>query len=311
MTKIAIVGIGAVGGYFGGKLAKHYENSDQIEVYFIARGENEKSIKLNGLRVETTRGNFIAYPRKISSDPSSIGVVDILIACTKNYDIEQTILQLKPCITKDSIILPLLNGVEGYDLIKNILPANDVLNGCVYLVSQLVEPGFVRETGKLEQLYFGSSTIQHKKLLELESIFVNANIRAAISPDIQETTWCKFIFISTLATITSYLNTSIGEIISDEISKDQLLTLLTEIKMVAETIQISLPADILKRIVDKLEGLPFDTTSSMYIDFHKGNSTELESLTGYIVRLGKKLNIPTPTYNLMYDELKIRDFQKS
>jgi 2-dehydropantoate 2-reductase len=101
-----------------------------------------------------------------------------------------------------------LNGIEGYDLIKNILPANDVLKGCVYLVSQLVGPGFVRETGKLEQLYFGSSTIQHKKLLELESIFVNANIRASISPDIQETTWCKFIFISTLATITSYLNTT-------------------------------------------------------------------------------------------------------
>jgi 2-dehydropantoate 2-reductase len=310
MRKIAIFGLGGVGGYFGGLLAKGYEHSDQIEIYFIARGENERIIDKNGLRLETYKGNFTIFPKKVTSDPSSLGKVDYIICCTKNYDIEQSVIQLHSCIDKRTIIIPLMNGFEGHALIKNIFPENEVWDSCVYLVSELIEPGFVKQTGNMESLYFGSNIAAPSQLQEVESIFLNANINAAISSDIEQTVWIKFIFISALATITSFLDASIGEILADQSGRNQLLSLLTEIKAVADAKNISLPEDIIKITTDKLEGLPYKTTSSMHTDFIKGKSTELHSLTGYIIKAGKEYKINTPTYNMMYEGLMNRNLKK-
>lgn len=125
MKKIAIAGIGGVGGYFGGWLAKHYENSD-VEIYFIARGENETAIRDHGLQLETTSGNFTAHPKKVSADPNEIGPVDLLLCCTKTYDLEESIARLRPCITRDTVILPLQNGVDSRERIHKIFPEQEV-----------------------------------------------------------------------------------------------------------------------------------------------------------------------------------------
>jgi len=310
MKKIAIFGIGGVGGYFGGLLAKEYEHSDLIEIYFIARGQNERIINTSGLRLETAEGKFTVFPKKITSDPSSIGKVDYLICCVKNYDIERSISALRPCIDRQTIFIPLMNGFEGNALIRNIFPNNQVWNSCVYLVSELIEPGIVKQTGNMASLYFGSGDAPENLLQEAETIFLNAHIHAAISPDIDQTIWIKYFFITALATITSFLNASIGEILADKSSKDKLLTLLAEIKAVADAKNISLPDDILQRTLDKLEGLPYSTTSSMHTDFLKGKSTELQSLTGYIVESAREFKINTPTINMMYEVLTKKNLQK-
>ncbi|HWY97894.1 MAG TPA: 2-dehydropantoate 2-reductase [Bacteroidia bacterium] len=306
MTKIAIAGIGGVGGYLGGMLAKHFESSTDVEIYFIARGENEKAIKQNGLRVETTKGNFVTHPKLTTSNPNETGIVNFLIYCTKSYDLEESIEQFKPCINKDTVILPLLNGVDSSERIKTILPENEVWDGCIYIVSQLSEPGLIKETGNINTLFFGSANGTEAKLKKLESIFKESGISATLSGNIQQEIWKKFIFLSPIATLTSYLDANFGVILSSEEHKKTLWSLLHEIKAVADAKKISLPDDIIQKTMGTMLGLQKETTTSMHRNFQKGKKTELESLAGYVVRLGKQLNTATPTYEMIYEKLKNR-----
>ena len=306
MTKIAIVGIGGVGGYLGGMLAKHFEGSTEVEIYFIPRGENEKAIKQNGLKVETTKGSFVTHPKLTTSNPGEIGLIDFLIYCTKSYDLEESIKQFIPCINKETVILPLLNGVDSKERITAILPGNEVWDGCIYIVSQLSEPGLIKETGNINTLFFGSDTGTEVKLKKLETIFKESGISCTLSGNIQQEIWKKFIFLSPIATLTSYLNVNFGVILSSEEHKKTLWSLLHEIKAVADAKKISLPVDIIQKTMGTMLGLQKETTTSMHRDFQKGKKTELESLAGYVVRLGKQLNTATPTYEIIYGKLKVR-----
>jgi 2-dehydropantoate 2-reductase len=306
MTKIAIAGIGGVGGYFGGFLAKHFENSDKVQIYFIARGENEKAIQQNGLRVETSKGSFVAHPTLITSNPEKIGLVDFLICCTKSYDLEESINQFKPCIDKETVILPVYNGVDGYERIKAILPQNEVWEGCAYMVSQLSSPGVIKETGNAPSLFFGSDNGIQQKLKLAESIFKEAGINATLSENIQQTVWKKFIFISVMATLTSYTNAKFGEIISSKEHKEKLQLLLHEIKALADAKSIIFPYDIIQKTMDLVLTLPHETTTSMHRDFQKDNRTELDSLTGYVIKQAKQFNVAVPTYEMMYGKLKAK-----
>src|SRR5580692_7955841 len=139
-TKIALLGMGGVGGYFGGVLARHCEKSITLEIIFIARGDNKAVIKRSGLNLQTPEETFVAYPKLTSSDPSEIGTIDYLICCTKTYDLEQSLRQYIPCIKNETVLISLQNGVEGADIIKQICPENEVLDGGAYIISSLVKP---------------------------------------------------------------------------------------------------------------------------------------------------------------------------
>ncbi len=300
--RIAITGIGGVGGYFGGLLARHYSSGD-IEIIFIARGENEKIIQRQGLKMQTVEGDFTVHPRHVTSDPSSVGTVDLLICCIKGYDLEQAILQCKSCINKATVLLPLLNGVNAKEKIQKICPANEIWEGCVYLVSRLAEPGFIRETGNVRKMFFGSVEGNKNKLLSVEKIFRNAGIDATWSQDILSTIWEKFLFISPIATVTSYLDKTIGEVFGDEEGEKLLQKLLVEIKNVADAKGIVLPGDTMKKNIDKMRSLPPGTTSSMHSDFRRGGQTELDSLTGYVIRLADEFGVSVPAYEMMFEKL--------
>ena len=304
--KIVIAGIGGVGGYFGGKLAKHFENNNEVAIIFYARGENEKAIRANGLQVESGIGNFIARPALITSKASEIGIADFLILCTKSYDLEQTLLQLFPCIDHSTMILPLLNGIDSNQKIKDIFPENEVAEGCVYIVSRLVKPGVIKQMSDRRLLFFGSKTVSSEKLHQLENIFKQAGIDARLPDDIQQTIWEKFLFISPLATATSHFDASVGLVLSNPQHRAILLLLLAELKKIAESKQIHLSDNIIEKILEKMGSLPFDITSSMHTDFENKKPTELDSLTGIVVKLGQQLNVATPTYERLYNELRTK-----
>jgi 2-dehydropantoate 2-reductase len=296
---IAIIGIGGVGGYLGAKLAAHYENAAEVDVFFIVRGENEKAILANGLKLIMPEQTIIARPRKLSADPTAIGRVDMIICCVKSYHLESSIRALIPCIDADTLILPLLNGVDAKERINKILPGIPVLEGCIYLVSRLIAPGVVEKRGNVQQVYFGSSQHPLSKLKQVETIFKDAGIDATVLTDIGNKCWEKFFFISTIATLTLYLNKTIGEIIANEGYRQQLLSLMKEFQAVAEKKSISLPENIVDKSIDTLSSLPYDATSSMHTDFKKGNQTEVKSITGYVVLLGKELGVAMPVYEEM------------
>lgn len=302
--KIAILGLGGVGGYFGGKLAAHYSDSKEVEIIFIARGENEKAIKSNGLKLITSQGEQTIHPSLLTSQPGPLGIIDLLLVCVKSYDLETSFEPLKPCINDQTAILPLLNGVDTSQRIKKILPRAEVWEGCVYIFSRLVAPGIVKEGGSINQLYFGSEQGNRKKLEQVHTIFRSAGLNAHLSADISQTLWEKFLVISPLATLTSYLDLSIGAIVSNNQYRELLLNLLKELKSIAEAKNISLSENIVQKTLEKVSSLPPEATSSMHSDFERGSSTEVDSLTAYVVKLGKELEVPTPFYEQMLVGLK-------
>jgi 2-dehydropantoate 2-reductase len=302
--KIVIAGIGGVGGYFGGLLAKEYQDSGYIEICFLARGQHLQAIQEKGLRVIKGDDSFTAFPSIATNNADEIGIANLVIICTKGYDLESVIEQLKPCINNNTIILPLLNGVSSTSIIKQHFPENTVLQGCVYIVSQLKEPGVVENSGNIHKLFFELASERGEELMQYETIFREADIEAICTPDIATVVWEKFIFLSPMATTTSCYNKRIGEILADPETALLLKLLIGELTNVAKAKQIALNETIEEKTFAKIGTLPFESTTSMHLDFTKNKArTEIETLIKYVIAEGEKHNVPTPTYMQLYDRL--------
>jgi 2-dehydropantoate 2-reductase len=302
-TRIGILGLGGVGGYFGGLLAKAYAGSDAVEVVFIARGKAMEVIAEAGLKISTDEGETTVFPSVVSNDPEVIGKLDFLICATKTYDIEESLDAIKKCITKNTVILPLYNGVDAPERISTLFPDNEVLQGCVYIVSMIVSPGVIKKIGIYEKLFFGSDSVSVYKMKALQTIFQNAKIESYLVDAIEDTVWEKFVFISSLASATSYLNQNIGEILESASGRNLYVSLLNEITMIAAVKGLNLPNDIVMQTIIKLEKSPRDATSSMHRDVLAGRKIELSSLTAFVVNEGLKYEIDTPTYQMVLDKL--------
>ncbi len=304
MKKIIIAGIGGVGGYFGGLLAKHYTNNEEVEINFVARGEHLEAIKKNGLLVKKGEEEFIAKPTLATNEPAEIGIADLIILCTKSYDLESILEQLKPCVNKDTILLPLLNGVDSRARIEKTFPENMVLDGCVYIVSRLTQAGVVENIGNIQTLYFGLDELRSQLLLEYEKLFREAGIEASLSENISTQLWEKFIFLSPIATATSYYDKSIGELLLDNENIETILKLITELKQIADANGIVISEDITEKTLNKIKSLPYGATSSLHSDIKsKKPKNELATLIGYVIDSGKKYGIEVPVYSRIHSSL--------
>lgn len=302
--KFLIAGLGGVGGYFGGLLAKHYEHSDAIDICFYARSENLKAISTNGLFVQKGEEHFTAMPKIVSNNAEDFGKVDVLIVATKSYDLHSILNELENCVSENTIIIPLLNGVDHHPYIQTKFPNNTVLNACVYIVSRLTKPGVIENIGNIESLYFGIDKAGDSSFQYIEKIFTDAGIDAHYSDSISSIIWEKYIFLSPIASITSCYNKSIGEILEQEQLSEKLFALNREVLQLAQAKNITLPADILEKTKAKYHKLPYTTTSSMHADFqHKKPFTEVQSLTQFVITESKKYGLDTPTYELILDIL--------
>ncbi len=304
MTRILIVGLGGVGGYYGGLLAQKYAESNDVEIIFLARGAHLSKIQEKGLTVITETGTFIAHPALATDNASEAGIADVIIISSKSYDLTSTIEQIKPCIGNKTVILPLLNGVDISNRIRTLLPETEVWDGCVYIVGRLNEPGVVQSSGGVHDLYFGHAGSSSSKLPEIEKIMLEAGIKANLSNDIRMIIWRKFIFISVTATLTSYFNVGFRDLLTETERKETTLKLLREIASMAQAEGVKFEHDIIDTTIKHIERLPFGTTSSMHSDFTNNRRTELETLTGIVIELGKKYNVQTPEYEKIYNALK-------
>lgn len=305
-TKIVIVGLGGVGGYYGGLLARKYADNTDIEICFVARGEHLKKVQKDGLTVITEEETFVIRPKLATNDVSEIGIADYVILTTKSYDLDVTIAQMKPCVGKNTVILPLLNGIDISSRIRSLLPGTEVWEGCVYIVARLNEPGVVESSGNVHRLSFGYENKTNERLLSFEKILHDASIKAIFHKDILLAIWTKFFFISSTATLTSYFDVSFGALLTDECRKSTLVNILEELLLVAHAEKVNIEHSIIDHIIKQLENLPFDTTSSMHSDFQAGRNTELKTLTGVVIELGKKHGIATPVYEKVFETLLTR-----
>jgi len=271
---IGILGIGGVGGYFGGLLADRYQQSPDVHIIFIARPSTAAVLRKDGLRLITPEWEKVIHPFKVATNADETGPLDVLICSTKAYDLEEALRPLACCITADTLLLPLLNGVDAQDKISSIYPDAKVLSGCVYVNARRSAPGVIQKTGTVEKLYFGNPDLPQDRLEDLQQIFRDADIDSSLSVSIETDTWTKFVFTAGMATSTSYFDESIGEVMQNADHWATLSSLVREAHAVAIALGIQLPVGIVETTMEKMGQLPFDGTSSMHRDFRQGGKTE-------------------------------------
>ncbi|MFI3268584.1 MAG: 2-dehydropantoate 2-reductase [Rikenellaceae bacterium] len=302
--KIAIVGIGGVGGYLGAKLSRFYQDNTNIDIYFIARGAHLEKIKEDGLRLITPDEDFYTTPCMATDNPKECGEMDYIFYCTKNYDIETGIKSIIPLIKRSTVIVPILNGVDGVEKIRQLLPNVTVCEGLAYIISAIKEPGVIEEIMGKPVYLFGDNNEFTVPLMLLEFVCREAEVNITYDKDITYKAWDKFEFISCVASITTAYNITYGDFMNDEKYYAEFINLANEFIEVGYAKESLLKRDDrVETLVQKVKSLPEVATTSMQRDFWAGKNSELESLTHYIILEGKKLGVATPQYEKIYAEM--------
>jgi 2-dehydropantoate 2-reductase len=302
--KAAVIGIGGIGGYYGGKLAAKYAGTAEHQITFIARGEHLKSIRRQGLRLLTVEGDLTAVPSLATDNPRDAGLFDLVLVCVKSYGLEAATRQIKDNLHDETVIIPLLNGVNIAERLKAILPKGRILGGCVYISARIESPGVVRQVGGSCQLIFGPDRgIGVAPFHPIEDFLKNAGIKAELVGDIAIPLWTKYIFIDPLAGLTSMLGKPFGAILDNPINRTMLEGLMQEVELVAKAQGVAFPDDIVQATTAKVASFPAATKTSMLLDFENGRPAELDIFMGYMVAAGKKLGVPVPLHEKVYGEL--------
>lgn len=301
--KIGIVGIGGVGGYYGGKLAREYENSSEHEIIFIARGKHLAAIIDNGLQLYTREGDYIARPKLATDNPAQAGIFDLVFFCVKSYNLESSAQSLKTSITSNTVVIPLLNGVNITDRLRHILPDADIINGLVYISSSIDNPGVVRQKDGSCKLIFGMDDESANRYQYVLDILLKAGIDATLTDKISQAQWTKYLLICPIGSLTAATGKTFGEIIEDPILKNRLREMIEEVKTIAFARKVDLPSDVVDKTIELASRFAYDTKTSIQLDRERGNPTEIDILTAYIRQSGLELGIPTPEHNKIYNQL--------
>jgi 2-dehydropantoate 2-reductase len=296
---IAVVGPGGVGGYFGGLLAKAGNN-----VTFMARGQHLEAIKANGLRVSHQEGEF-TLPVRATDDPGEAGPVELVIFTVKTYDTEDALPLVKALMGPETAVLTLQNGVESYQVLGRALGEERVLPGAAYIESGVVAPGHVRQMGDIVRIVLGevdgSESPRSRKICEA---LRDGGINNELSPDVLITLWTKFLFIASLAGVTSACRRQMGLLLEDPAYRGMLVSAMEEIEAVARARGVGLDPQVVPNTMAYIEGSVKDLKASMHTDLEMGRRLELEALNGAVVRLGREAGAETPVNNMLYLVLK-------
>jgi len=289
--RIAVVGLGGVGGYLAASLA-----CTAHEVVGFARGAHLDAIKQNGLTIVEDEKTWHATCQAQTLQEAS-GTFDLVLFCVKGYDLLPSLEALRHAITPQTILLSFANGVENGETLRQNAHAK-VLDGCVYILSHIEKAGVIRKKGKVFAAVFGGEREASEKVAAL---FEEAALRYKTPENIEEAIWKKYIFIAAFATLTSAYDAPIGVIYKEHY--EEAKTLLEEIAAVAHAKGIDLHEEVQKAL-DTARDVPHDSSTSMHLDFQNNKQTELETLSGTIVREGAKLGVSTPLMKRFYEQLR-------
>ncbi|MFB5189461.1 ketopantoate reductase family protein [Alicyclobacillus fastidiosus] len=290
-----VFGAGAVGGYFGGRLAKA-----GVPVTFLVRENRYHLLKKRGLRVQSSHGNFSLEPN-LARDVEELQSPTIVILAIKNYHLETALPQLKQLVVQGAKILPLLNGITHMKTLIDQFGADVVLGGSCYIEATLNTVGDIIHTSPMQDVVFGSiGDIDRCLLEELRSSFEQANVHVKLSSTIMVDMWLKYLFLSTFSAITAATRKPIGAIIGDPITCDFLENLVREAIAVAKSHEKAFPKDTFETIMKRFQAVPPNMTSSLHRDLEKGLPLELDSLQGAMIQMGAEYDIDTPNMKAVY-----------
>jgi 2-dehydropantoate 2-reductase len=297
--RIAIIGAGGVGGYFGARLI-----ASGADVTFVARGAHLMAIQQNGLRVESPKGHLHLQPVNATDDVRTVGPADIVLLTVKMYDLERAAAALPPLIAPHTVVVTLQNGVEAVDIVSRHVGREHVAGGVAYVAAVIAEPGLIRHTS-LESLIFGELDGRpSERLAALEAACKHAGVNARASDHIDVDLWSKFARLSVFSGMTAVTRSPIGVLRSDPELLALLQSACEETALVARARGIGLPDALMQEIMRMVEELPHHAKSSMLEDLERGRRLELPWLSGAVVRLGREAGVPTPIHAFIATVLK-------
>ena len=300
--KIAVMGSGGVGGFYGGRLAHA-----GYDVTFVARGAHLAELRRNGLIIENAEQGDIHVPKvKATDDPAFIGPVDVVLFAVKLWDTEAVARSLLPIVGPRTAVLSLQNGVIKDDILKRELGRSHVMGGVAYVGTTIARPGVIRQTGTLQRLLFGEYDGQRSARAEaLLEALLKAGIAAELSSDIRRTLWEKYVFLVGLSGSTASMRSPIGPIRANPQTRAFLLELMKETVAVGRACGVDLPEDYAEQRLAFADNVAEDMTSSLHHDLERGNRLEVEWLSGGVVQLGRSVNVPTPMNRAVWDVLAL------
>ncbi len=300
--KIAILGAGAVGGYYGGLLARSGN-----EVTFIARGAHLAAIRECGLRVESVHGDFEVCPAQATDDPATVGPVDLVLVTVKSYGLEEAAVAARSLVGPETCVLPLLNGLDAAERLAAVLGDGPVLAGLTHISASVVAPGLIRQVSPLRRITFGErdGTIT-PRAGRIRDTLAAGGIEVVLTPAVEVALWEKFVFIASIGGVCSLTRLPIGPVLALPETRQLYLDALREVEAVGRARGVALPADIVEQTLRLTEGFAPQTKPSLLADLEAGRPLELEALSGTVVRYGRQAGVPTPVHRVIYAALKPR-----
>jgi 2-dehydropantoate 2-reductase len=301
--KIAIIGAGGVGGFFGARLQQA-----GADVHFVARGAHLAAMRSDGLRVESPLGD-IHLPRvNVTDNPADIGVADIVWLSVKLWDMDGAVRSMRPLMGPDTGVISCQNGVQKDEILREAFGDRAVMGGVAYIATNIDRPGVIKHTGTMQRLIFGEYDGRRsaRAALLLEAS-VRGGINAELSDDIRKAIWEKFVFLVGLSGSTTTMRETIGPIRSNPQSRRFLSELMRETVAVGRALGVALPADFAEKRLAFVDGLPDHMTSSMHHDLKAGKRLEVSWLSGGVAQLGEQTGVPTPMNRAVWDILTLHE----
>ena len=301
--KIAVLGSGAVGGYYGAKLARAGH-----EVTFIARGAHLEAIRQRGLQIKSPAlGDFVVHARA-EQDTGAVGPVDLVLVAIKAYDNASALPLIAPMLGPSTAVLTVQNGVDSAEEVAAVVGGDRVLGGTTYIATALAAPGVIEQTGTHRRIVFGEVFGDLPRISDrarsVHEALAGADIRAEVVGDGRVPIWEKFIFLVSLAGFTGATRLSIGPVWSDPFIRQQFLDGCREIEALARAESVPVAADRIQQIEAYVAGIPGAMRSSLLIDLSQGKKIEVEALQGSVVRRAARAGVPVPIMSTLYAVLK-------
>lgn len=298
--RIAVMGAGAVGGYFGALLARAGH-----EVAMIARGAHMQAMREKGLAIEGPKERIEVRNIEVTDDPASLEPCDVVLFCVKTYDTESAAEAIRPLVAKGGVVISLQNGVDGQDRIGAVLGPGRVMGGLAMVSGVIDTPGVIKTISAMSSLRFGEADGSFSpRAVAFGEACSKAGFTAEVMPDIRSAQWQKFVGLSTNAALTSLIRLPAGNLYHDDEIMELTRRALTEVADVAKAQNIALPEDIVERALTLHRNFPLTMYASMYHDLARGRRMELDSLSGLVVRRGRQYGVPTPVHEMAYLCLK-------
>ena len=297
--KIAIMGTGGVGGYYGGLLARHGQ-----EVVFLARHSHLEAIRRDGLQVRSLHGDFTIRPARATDDPSEVGPVDLVLVCTKTYSTEAVIQTMQPLVGPQTAVFSLQNGIDAAERIGAAIGIPHLLGGATWLSSAVEAPGVIRQVSQFRRVVIGElDGSLTPRVRAIADLFIPTGVTIEVSENISKVLWTKFVFIAAVSGVGALTRLELGDFRRVPETRALLAGLMREVEALAFASGITLYADLVQQTLTFIDQSDPHIKPSMQRDVETGNKFELEALIGVVERKGRTLGIPTPLADMVYATL--------